>query len=114
MVLDARSSREAVRQWGLFKAGTHPFQAELESEVARYRRNALGYVPAWEAESEIVSTDIDRTLDVVAEQRRQLDDLQAELREMRDTVAAPRRRKTPKRRRTIKRGARPSSGRRAA
>jgi hypothetical protein len=117
MVLDARSSREAVRQWGLFKAGTHPFQAELEAEVAHYRRNAFGYVPAWEAESDIVSTDIDRTLDVVAEQRQELDHLQAELRDMRDTVdavAAPRRRRARSRRRTVKRGARPSSGRRAA
>ena len=46
IVLDAKNSREAVRRWGSFKAGTHPFQGELEAEVARYRRNAPGYVPA--------------------------------------------------------------------
>jgi hypothetical protein len=117
IVLDAKNSREAVRQWGSFKAGTHPFQAELEAEVARYRRNAPGYVPAWEAESEIVSTDIDRTLDAVAEQRRELEFLQAELREMRSTVdgvAARRRRPGRARRRSVKRRTRPASGRRAA
>jgi hypothetical protein len=117
MVLDARSAREAVRQWGLFKAGTHPFQGALEAEVARYRRNALGYVPAWRAESAIVSSDIEQTLDAVAAQRRELDLLQAELREMRDTVgpaAVPRHRPGRSRRRSVRRGTRPTSGRRAA
>jgi hypothetical protein len=118
IVLDTRTARDAVRQWGLFRAGTHPFQAELEAEVARYRRNVPGYVPAWEAESEIVSKDIDRTMDAVAEQRRELEYLQAELREMRDSVAGEvSRRRRPgraRRRRTVQRRPRPASGRRAA
>ena len=117
MVLDAQNSREALRQWGLFKAGIHPFQGELEAHVASYRRDAPGYVPAWEAETEILSTDIDRTLYTVDRQRRELEYLQDELREMRDTISGEtgrRRRPAPARRRRVKRGARLSSGRRAA
>jgi hypothetical protein len=59
MVLDASHARDAVRQWGSFKAGTHPLQGALD------------------------------------EQRRELDELQARLRDVRSTVlggAGPRRR----------------------
>jgi hypothetical protein len=95
MVLDASHARDAVRQWGSFKAGTHPLQGALEAQAASYRTSVPGYVPAWNAESEIVSSDIDRTLGALDEQRRELDELQARLRAVRSTVlggAGPRRR----------------------
>ena len=118
IVLDAMTARDALRHWGLFKAGTHPFQGALELEVARYRTNAPGYVPAWEAESAIVSSDIDRTIDAVDAQRQELDDLQAHLDDIRSAVLgdpAPRSRaRRPHRRRQAGRAPRSSQGRRRA
>jgi hypothetical protein len=118
IVLDASTARDALRQWGSFKAGTHPFQGALELEVARYRTNAPGYLPAWAAESAIVSSDIDRTLGAVDAQRRELEELQAHLDDIRSAVLgdlaprAPARR--PRRRRPAKRAPRSTPGRRAA
>ena len=45
IVLDAMTARDALRHWGLFKAGTHPFQGALELEAARYRTNAPATCP---------------------------------------------------------------------
>src|SRR5262249_60059349 len=80
MVIKATTSaRDAVRQWNLFKAGTHPGQGRLELEAARYRTSAPGYTSAWEAESQIISSDIAETLDAVKERQRELAVLQGEL-----------------------------------
>jgi hypothetical protein len=118
IVLDASTARDALRQWGLFKAGTHPFQGALELEVARYRTNAPGYVPAWEAESEVVSSDIERTIGAVAAQRRELDELQARLDDLRGEVfGEPRprsRARRSRRRKPPRRAPRSAQGRRAA
>src|SRR5262249_28332898 len=95
------SARDAVRQWNLFKAGTHPGQGRLELEAARYRTSAPGYTSAWEAESQIISSDIAETLDAVKERQRELAVLQGELSQLQGTVAgrAARRRRPPARRR---------------
>jgi hypothetical protein len=56
IVFPATSSRDAVRQWRLFKAGTHPRQGELELEVSRYRAREPDYAPVWEAEPDVIAS----------------------------------------------------------
>lgn len=57
MVYDAGSAGEGIRQWNLYKAGTHPQQAELEAEGAQYRAATSGYAPAWKAEREAIAVE---------------------------------------------------------
>jgi hypothetical protein len=92
MVLDATSARDAVRQWQTFKAGVHPFQGDLELGAARYRANAPEYQAAREAESEIVSSDIEGTLQEVDERRRELDQLRGRLEDVRKALLGSSRR----------------------
>jgi hypothetical protein len=101
MVLDATNSRDAVRQWNVFKAGTHARQAELELEAAKYRSRVPDYLPAWQAESEIVSLEIDETLDTVKTKRQELDQLRGRLEVAKDSLvgASARRNRTTSRRR---------------
>jgi hypothetical protein len=114
LVLDATSARDAVRQWNLFKAGTHSQQGRLELEAAAYRTTAPGYVPAWQAESEIVASDIEHTLRHVDERRRELERLEADLEGLRTALggAAPGpSRPAKRRRRAAKRPTRPGGAR---
>src|SRR5262245_40170107 len=89
MVMKATSARDAVRQWNLFKAGTHPAQGRLELEAARHRTSTPGYTPAWEAESQIISSDIAETLDSVEDRQRELAALRGELSQIQGARAAP-------------------------
>jgi len=113
IVLDAPSGRDALRQWRLFKAGTHPAQAELELEAARYQARAPGCVPAWEADRDMVSSAIARTVEAVDERRQELGRMQGELTQLRDALleTVPRRRRAGRRRR---RAARPAGRRKTA
>jgi hypothetical protein len=52
MVLEGRSARQALHNWQLFQAGTHPRQGELELEAVNYRNHADGCTTPWEAEAE--------------------------------------------------------------
>ena len=101
MVMKAISARDAVRQWNLFKAGTHPAQGRLELEAARHRTSTPGYTPAWEAESQVISSDIADTLDAVEDRQRELAALQGELSQIQGALAsrAGRPRRSPARRR---------------
>jgi hypothetical protein len=110
MVLDATSARDAVRQWNAFLAGTHVRQAALELEAAKYRSPVPDYVPAWGAESEIISSDIDETLDTVKARRQELDQLRSRLETARKTLkGAPARPRTASRR-----GKKPAARKRSA
>ena len=105
MVIKAASARDAVRQWNLFKAGSHPVQGRLEFEAARYRTSTPGYTPAWEAESQVVSSDIAEPLDAVEDRQRALAALQGELSQIPGTPASrasrPRRSPAGRRRRRV-------------
>src|SRR5262249_27612138 len=79
MVMNATSARDRAGQGNLFKAGTHPAQGRLELEAARHRTSTPGYTPAWEAESQIISSDIAETLDSVEDRQRELAALRGEL-----------------------------------
>jgi hypothetical protein len=62
MAFYASSNRDALRQWDLFKAGTHHLQSKLEAEAARYRAAEAGYAPVWEAERDAVAEDAKQDL----------------------------------------------------
>jgi hypothetical protein len=96
IVIQAASARDAIRQWGLLKAGVHPTQAEIELETERYRMGTPGYLPVWESESLAVSSKIEQTLGEVQERQRELAGLQDRLEAMRGTLLAyPGRRRAP-------------------
>ena len=79
MVFDASSADDGIRQWSLYKAGTHPRQAELESEAAQYRTATSGYAPAWEAEREVIAVEAAERLRAVEAEQRLLREKQADL-----------------------------------
>src|SRR5262245_56671535 len=106
IVLQASSSRDALRQWSLLKPGIHPTQGEIELETERYRTDTPGFLPIWEAERLAVSSKIERTLDEVQERQRELAGLQDRLSLMRSTLLNhPARRGAPAARRRRKRAA---------
>jgi hypothetical protein len=77
LVVYASSTRDAVHQWGLYKAGTHPTQDKLELEVARYRSAPAEYLPSWEAEADLVTRDVDESIESVAARQRELEEVRA-------------------------------------
>ncbi len=79
MVFYASTARDSVRQWTLYKAGTHPRQADLEAEAAGYRAATAGYAPAWEAEREVIAVDAADRLHAVETEQGVLSDAQADL-----------------------------------
>ena len=79
MVFDASSAGDGIRQWNLYKAGTHPRQAELEAEAAQYRAATSGYAPAWEAEREAIAVEAAERLRAVEAEQRLLREKQADL-----------------------------------
>jgi hypothetical protein len=79
MVFYASSARDAVRQWTLYKVGTHPRQADLEAEAAKYRAATAGYAPAWEAEREAIAVDAADRLRAVETEQGVLSNAQADL-----------------------------------
>jgi hypothetical protein len=79
MVFDAGSAGEGIRQWNLYKAGTHPQQAELEAEGAQYRAATSGYAPAWKAEREAIAVEAAGRLRAVEAEQRLLREKQADL-----------------------------------
>jgi hypothetical protein len=109
MVFPANGARDAVRQWGLFKAGRHPRQGELELEVSQFRASEPGYDPVWEAETEAIASQAAQSLEAVEARRDALEHEQAELADVQETLKraanlAPQR---PRRRTT---GGRSSAG----
>jgi hypothetical protein len=111
MVLYARTARDALRQWRLFKAGTHPQQGELELEVTRYRLQEAGYTAVWEAETEAIASKAAQAVEDLDARRAELKEEQAVLDDRRDILARAARldRRTPARRRTSKKQ-RPATG----
>jgi hypothetical protein len=87
IVFPATSSRDAVRQWRLFKAGTHPRQGELELEVSRYRARQPDYAPVWEAEPDVIASQAARDLAVVEAQQDALAQEQAALEDVRENLS---------------------------
>jgi hypothetical protein len=70
IVLPATSAPDAVRQWRLYKAGTHPQHPELEAEAAQYRMATAGYAPVWQAERDVIAAEAaERLRDVKAQQK---------------------------------------------
>ena len=88
MVFDAGSAGEGIRQWNLYKAGTHPQQAELEAEGAQYRAATSGYAPAWKAEREAIAVEAAGRLRAVEAEQRLLREKQADRRSLRRVAAA--------------------------
>jgi hypothetical protein len=87
MVLEATNARDAVRQWQLFKAGTHPRQGELEAEAARYRVAAPGgYAAPWEAEAEAVGLRAADTVRALDARSQELREEQADLEKTRQSL----------------------------
>lgn len=111
MVLYARSAREALRQWRLFKAGTHPRQGELELEVTRYRLQEPGYAAVWEAETEAIASKAAQALEDLDARREELKEEQAVLDDRRVILARAARLqpRTPTRPQTAKKR-RPATG----
>jgi hypothetical protein len=79
MVLPASDARDAIRQWELYKAGTHPRQADLEAEAAQYRAATAGYAPPWEAERDAIAVDAAERLRAVETEQHALREAQADL-----------------------------------
>jgi len=79
MVFYASSARDAVRQWTLYKTGTHPRQANLEAEAAEYRAAAAGFAPAWQSEREAIAVDAADRLHAVEAEQAALRNAQADL-----------------------------------
>ena len=88
MVFDAGSAGEGIRQRNLYKAGTHPQQAELEAEGAQYRAATSGYAPAWKAEREAIAVEAAGRLRAVEAEQRLLREKQADRRSLRRVAAA--------------------------
>jgi hypothetical protein len=79
MVLSASAARDALRQWELYKAGTHPRQDDLEAEAAQYRAGTAGYAPAWEAERDAIAVEASERLRAVESEQTALREAQADL-----------------------------------
>ena len=79
MVFYASSADDGMRQWSLYKAGTHQRQPELEAEAAQYRAATGGYAPAWEAEREAIAVEAAERLRAVEAEQALLREKQADL-----------------------------------
>src|SRR5262245_22778214 len=79
MVFYASSADDGIRQWSVYKAGTHSRQAALEAEAAEYRAATSGYAPAWEAEREAIAMEAADRLRAVEDEQSLLREKQADL-----------------------------------